>query len=65
MSVQFGDIVHACRWCCCVTVASMINLGVVSLLQHPDQLKALKEVSNSHWLVFNHWHIGNNSKQCI
>lgn len=26
------------------TVASMINLGVVSLLQHPDQLKALKQV---------------------
>jgi len=26
-------------------VASMINLGVVTLLQHPDQLAALKKVS--------------------
>jgi hypothetical protein len=33
-------------WCCHAlsVVASMINLGVVSLLQHPDQLEALKKV---------------------
>jgi cytochrome P450 len=26
------------------SVASMINLGVITLLQHPDQLDALKKV---------------------
>lgn len=30
---------------CVSAVGSMINLGVVTLLQHPDQLDALKKVS--------------------
>jgi hypothetical protein len=29
---------------CACSVGSMINLGVITLLQHPDQLDALKKV---------------------